>query len=143
MIDYLQLMKAPSKRADMSRQVEVADISSGIKALAKELNIPVIILSQLNRQPETREGKPRMADLRESGSLEQDADIVGLLVRPEVYEDDAESREKLKGQATLIIAKQRSGPTGSVNLSFISEYTRFEDAARISNEDLPNDKEAE
>ncbi|MEI8315698.1 MAG: replicative DNA helicase [Verrucomicrobiota bacterium] len=142
-IDYLQLMKAPSKRADMSRQVEVADISSGIKALAKELNIPVIILSQLNRQPETREGKPRMADLRESGSLEQDADIVGLLVRPEVYEDDAESREKLKGQATLIIAKQRSGPTGSVNLSFISEYTRFEDAARISNEDLPNDKEAE
>ena len=142
-IDYLQLMKAPSRRADQSRQVEVADISSGIKALAKELNIPVIILSQLNRQPETREGKPRLADLRESGSLEQDADVVGLLVRPEVYEDDVENREKLKGQATLIIAKQRSGPTGNVNLSFLSEYTRFEDAARIGNEDLPGDKEAE
>ena len=142
-IDYLQLMKAPSRRAEQSRQVEVADISAGIKALAKELNIPIIILSQLNRQPETREGKPRMADLRESGSLEQDADIVGLLVRPEVYEDDAESREKIKGQATLIIAKQRSGPTGSVNLSFISDYTRFEDAARISDEDYPGGKEAE
>ena len=142
-IDYLQLMKAPSRRADQSRQVEVADISSGIKALAKELNIPVIILSQLNRQPETREGKPRLADLRESGSLEQDADVVGLLVRPEVYEEDAENREKLKGQATLIIAKQRSGPTGNVNLSFLSEYTRFEDAARITNEDLPGDKETE
>ena len=142
-IDYLQLMKAPSRRADQSRQVEVADISSGIKALAKELNIPIIILSQLNRQPETREGKPRLADLRESGSLEQDADVVGLLVRPEIYEEDAESREKLKGQATLHIAKQRSGPTGNVNLSFLSEYTRFEDAARISNEDLPGDKEAE
>ncbi len=142
-IDYLQLMKAPSRRADQSRQVEVADISSGIKALAKELNIPIIILSQLNRQPETREGKPRMADLRESGSLEQDADVVGLLVRKELYEEDAESREKLKGQATLHIAKQRSGPTGDINLSFISEYTRFEDAARVSNEDLPGDKEAE
>jgi len=142
-IDYLQLMKAPSRRADQSRQVEVADISSGIKALAKELNIPIIILSQLNRQPETREGKPRLADLRESGSLEQDADIVGLLVRPEVYEQDDESREKLKGQATLIIAKQRSGPTGNVNLSFINDYTRFEDAARVSNDDLPGNKEAE
>ena len=142
-IDYLQLMKAPSRRADQSRQVEVADISSGIKALAKELNVPVIVLSQLNRQPEAREGKPRLADLRESGSLEQDADIVGLLVRPEVYEDDAESREKLKGQATLHIAKQRSGPTGNVNLSFLNEYTRFENAARISDEDVPGDKEAE
>ena len=143
-IDYLQLMKAPSRRADQSRQVEVADISSGIKALAKELKIPIIVLSQLNRQPEARDGnKPRLADLRESGSLEQDADIVGLLVRPEVYEDDPESREKLKGQAQLVIAKQRSGPTGTVNLSFLNEYTRFENAARFSNEDLPNDKEAE
>ena len=81
--------------------------------------------------------------LRESGSLEQDADVVGLLVRKELYEEDPESREKLKGQATLIIAKQRSGPTGNVNLTFINEYTRFEDAARISDEDLPGDKEAE
>jgi len=81
--------------------------------------------------------------LRESGSLEQDADIVGLLVRPEVYEDDAENREKLKGQAQLVIAKQRSGPTGTINLSFLNEYTRFEDAARVSDEDLPGDKEAE
>jgi len=137
-------MKAPSRRADQSRQVEVADISSGIKALAKELTIPIIVLSQLNRQPEARDGnKPRLADLRESGSLEQDADIVGLLVRPEVYEDDPESREKLKGQAQLVIAKQRSGPTGTVNLSFLNEYTRFENAARFSNEDLPGDKGAE
>ena len=137
-IDYLQLMRAPSRRADSSRQVEVADISSGIKALAKELSIPVIVLSQLNRQPEARDGnKPRLADLRESGSLEQDADVVGLLVRPEMYADDESTKAEEKGKAILIIAKQRSGPTGEVKLSFLNEYTRFEDAARVSEEDLP------
>ena len=142
-IDYMQLMRAPSRRAEQSRQVEVADISAGVKALAKELKIPIIVLSQLNRQPEAREeGRPRLADLRESGSLEQDADIVGLLVRPEVYADDQEAREQLKGKATLYIAKQRNGPTGDVQLTFRSEFTRFDDAARISDEDLPDDNEA-
>ncbi|MCG3149336.1 MAG: Replicative DNA helicase [Verrucomicrobiae bacterium] len=137
-IDYMQLMRAPSRRAESSRQVEVADISAGVKALAKELKIPVIVLSQLNRQPEARdEGKPRLSDLRESGSIEQDADIVGLLVRPEVYEDDLEARDQLKGKATLVIAKQRNGPTGDVPLTFRHEFTRFEDAARITDEDLP------
>ncbi len=138
-VDYLQLMRAPSRRADTSRQAEVADISAGIKSLAKELGIPVIVLSQLNRQPESRdEGKPRLSDLRESGSIEQDADLVGLLVRPEAYEDDEDKRAALKGKATLIIAKQRNGPTGDVDLTFLSEYTRFEDAARIEPGDLPD-----
>ena len=140
-IDYMQLMRAPSRRAEQSRQVEVADISTGVKALAKELKIPVIVLSQLNRQPDLREEqRPRLADLRESGSLEQDADIVGLLMRPEVGKDEQEEREKWKGQATLYIAKQRNGPTGDVKLTFRSEFTRFEDAARVSDEDLPDQK---
>lgn len=144
-IDYLQLLRAPSRRADQSRQVEVADISSGVKAMAKELNIPVIVLSQLNRQPDARDdGRPRLSNLRESGAIEQDADVVGLLVRPEVYEDDPEGREKLKGKATLMIAKQRNGRTGEVELSFLNEFTRFENAARISDEDIPaGEREAE
>jgi replicative DNA helicase len=137
-IDYMQLMRAPSRRADQSRQVEVADISASVKGLAKELRIPIIILSQLNRQPDARDdGKPRLSDLRESGAIEQDADIVGLLVRPEVYEDDREAREQLKGKATLYIAKQRNGPTGDVPLTFRHDYTRFENTARISDEDIP------
>jgi replicative DNA helicase len=137
-VDYLQLMRAPSRRADLSRQTEVADISAGLKALAKELAVPIIVLSQLNRQPESRdEGKPRLSDLRESGSIEQDADFVGLLVRSEVYEDDEDKRASLKGKATLIIAKQRNGPTGDVDLTFLNEYTRFEDAARVDAGDIP------
>jgi len=137
-IDYMQLMRAPSRRAESSRQAEVADISSGVKALAKELNIPIIVLSQLNRQPESRdEGKPRLADLRESGAIEQDADVVGLLVRPEVYEDDDEKRKELKGKAHLVIAKQRNGPTGDIDLTFIGDYTRFEDQARVEEGDIP------
>jgi replicative DNA helicase len=137
-IDYLQLMRAPSRRADQSRQVEIADISSGIKALAKELNIPVVVLSQLNRQPEQREGgRPKLSDLRESGAIEQDADVVGLLVRPEVYADDESDRDSEKGKATLIIAKQRNGPTGDVPLTFRHEFTRFESAAMVEPEDMP------
>ena len=137
-IDYMQLMRAPSRRAESSRQAEVADISAGIKALAKELSIPIIVLSQLNRQPESRdEGKPRLADLRESGAIEQDADVVGLLLRPEVYEDDEDKREKLKGEANLVIAKQRNGPTGDVDLTFRGEFTRFEDRARVEEGDIP------
>jgi len=137
-IDYLQLMRAPSRRADSSRQVEIADISSGVKALAKELRVPIIVLSQLNRQPEQREeGKPKLSDLRESGSIEQDADVVGLLVRPEVYADSEEERAEKRGKATLIIAKQRNGPTGDVDMAFLGEYTRFENAARIEDGDVP------
>jgi replicative DNA helicase len=132
-IDYLQLLRSTSRRAQDNRQIEIAEISSGIKALAKELNIPVIVLAQLNRNPESRtggsKGRPRLGDLRESGSIEQDADIVGLLVRSEVYEDDEEARQEKAGEAELIIAKQRNGPVGEVPLTFLKEFTRFEDRA--------------
>ena len=129
-IDYLQLCRSTSRRGQDNRQIEIAEISSGIKALAKELEIPIIVLAQLNRQPEQRGGgKPRMSDLRESGSLEQDADVVALLVRPEVYEEDEDARSELAGKAELLIAKQRNGPIGEIPLTFIKEYTRFENAA--------------
>jgi replicative DNA helicase len=138
-IDYLQLMRSPSRRADLSRQVEISDISAGIKALAKELQIPVVVLSQLNRQPEQREGgRPKLSDLRESGAIEQDADVVGLLVRPEVYAEEEGEKAAERGKATLIIAKQRNGPTGDVKLTFLSEYTRFENQAKIDAEDVPD-----
>lgn len=136
-IDYMQLMRAPSRRAENSRQVEVSDISAGVKALAKELSIPIIVLSQLNRQPEARnEGTPRLADLRESGAIEQDADVVGLLVRPSLYEEDKEQNDSEQRKAKLIIAKQRNGPTGDIDFTFIGEYTRFEDQARVTDEDI-------
>jgi len=128
-IDYLQLLRSTSRRAQDNRQIEIAEISSGIKALSKELNIPVIVLAQLNRKPDERGGTPRMSDLRESGSIEQDADVIALLVRAEVYEKDEEAREEKYGEAELIIAKQRNGPTGEVPLSFLKEFTRFEDRA--------------
>lgn len=129
-IDYLQLCRSTSRRGQENRQIEISEISAGIKALAKELEIPIIVLAQLNRQPEQRGGgKPRMSDLRESGSLEQDADLVTLLVRPEVYEEDEDVKSELAGKAELIIAKQRNGPIGEVPLTFIKEYTRFENAA--------------
>ncbi len=129
-IDYLQLCRSTTRRGQENRQIEISEISSGIKALAKELGIPIIVLAQLNRQPEQRGGgKPRMSDLRESGSLEQDADVVALLVRPEVYEEDEDAKSELSGKAELIIAKQRNGPIGEVPLTFIKEYTRFENAA--------------
>jgi Replicative DNA helicase len=131
LIDYLQLVRSPSKRAKENRQLEISEISAGLKALAKELNIPVIVVAQLNRQPEQRTGgKPRLSDLRESGSIEQDADLVGLLVRPEVYEEDEEARAEKEGEAELIIAKQRNGPVGEIPLTFLKEFTRFEDRAR-------------
>lgn len=129
-IDYLQLLKSTSRRAQDNRQLEIAEISSGLKALAKELSIPIIVLAQLNRNPEGRAGgKPRLSDLRESGSIEQDADLVGLLVRTEYYAEDQEEREQTKGEAELIIAKQRNGPVGEVPLTFLKEFTRFEDRA--------------
>ena len=129
-IDYLQLLRGSSRRAQENRQLEISEISAGVKALAKELSIPIIVIAQLNRQPELRGGgKPRLSDLRESGSIEQDADLVGLLVRPEYYENDDEAKQELSGVAELIIAKQRNGPTGEVPLTFLKQFTRFESRA--------------
>ena len=132
-IDYLQLLRSNTRRAQDNRQIEIAEISSGVKALAKELKIPVIVLAQLNRNPESRtgdsKGRPRLSDLRESGSIEQDADVVALLVREKYYAEDEEARKEAEGKATLIIAKQRNGPTGDVPLTFLEDYTRFEDRA--------------
>ncbi len=137
-IDYLQLLKSTSRRAQDNRQIEIAEISSGLKALAKELNIPVVVLAQLNRNPESRtgesKGRPRLSDLRESGSIEQDADCVGLLVREEYYADSDEAKQEIAGKATLIIAKQRNGPVGDVSLTFRKEFTRFEDRAESEGE---------
>jgi len=130
-VDYLQLLRSTSRRAQDNRQLEISEISAGLKGLAKELKIPVIVVAQLNRQPEARSGgKPRLSDLRESGSIEQDADLVGLLVRPEIYEEDEEARAEKAGEAELIIAKQRNGPVGEISLTFLKEFTRFEDRAR-------------
>lgn len=130
-VDYLQLLRSTTRRAQDNRQLEISEISAGLKGLAKELRIPVIVIAQLNRQPEARTGgKPRLSDLRESGSIEQDADLVGLLVRPEIYEEDEEARAELAGEAELIIAKQRNGPVGEIGLTFLKEFTRFEDRAR-------------
>ena len=133
-VDYLQLLRSTSRRGQDNRQIEISEISAGLKGLAKELSIPVLVLAQLNRNPENRtgdsKGRPRLSDLRESGSIEQDADFVGLLVREEYYADTDEEREQSEGKADLIIAKQRNGPTGDVPLTFIKEFTRFEDRAR-------------
>jgi replicative DNA helicase len=139
-VDYLQLLHSTSRRAE-NRQQEIADISNGIKALAKELNVPVIVLSQLNREMERdKNRKPRLSDLRESGSIEQDADLVMLLYKPS--SDDEESgaapAESEAVPVNLLIAKQRNGPTGDVNLTFLKPYTRFESAAKVSDEDVPN-----
>lgn len=128
-IDYLQLLHSNAQRSRENRQQEVADISSGIKALAKELNIPVIVLAQLNRELEKdKNRKPRMSDLRESGAVEQDADLIGMLYRPNADED--EQRRDDVEQVNLLIAKQRNGPTGDVRLMFRKNITRFENAAR-------------
>ena len=133
MIDYLQLMTAPGAARE-SRQVEVSTISRGIKALARELNVPVVCLAQLNRGTELRDGnRPRMSDLRESGSIEQDADVVILLHREEYYHtqdpDWADANRDKVGLAELIIAKQRNGPTGIVKLTWDPSTTRFKNHA--------------
>jgi len=129
-VDYLQLMHLGTTRIE-SRQQEITTISRYIKALARELNIPVVVLSQLNRAPEGREGhRPRMSDLRESGSIEQDADVVMLLHREDYYHRGEENYEE-SNTAELIIAKQRNGPTGNIPLIFREKFTRFENASRI------------
>jgi replicative DNA helicase len=139
-VDYLQLLHSTATRAE-NRQQEIADISSGIKSLAKELNVPIIVLSQLNRELEREKGrKPRLSDLRESGAIEQDADVVGLLYKPSSGDEDenANAVEEDAVAVNLLIAKQRNGPTGDVHLTFLKSYTRFESAAKVSGEDVPN-----
>ena len=124
-VDYLQLMSGRGRIE--SRQQEVSQISRDMKGLAKELNIPVIALSQLSRAPETRsEHKPQLSDLRESGAIEQDADVVCFIFREEVYNQTDENQ----GTAELILGKQRNGPTGVVHLAFLKEFTRFENMWR-------------
>ena len=133
-VDYLQLMSsgpAGSSRKFSNRTEEVSAMSRGLKLLAKEMHAPLIALSQLSRAPESRTGdhKPQLSDLRESGSIEQDADVVGFIFRPEVYEKDESKKLELEGEAELIIQKQRNGPTGTVKLAFIKKCTRFESRA--------------
>ncbi len=131
-VDYLQLMTGTNtsgKKGFENRTQEVSSISRGLKALAKEMKIPVVALSQLSRGSEQRTGdkKPLLSDLRESGSIEQDADVVAFIHREEYYDRD---NEDLKGKAEIIIAKQRNGPTGSIELAFLHDYTRFENLAK-------------
>ena len=132
-VDYLQLLRSTTRRAQENRQLEIAEISAGLKGLAKELNIPIVVAAQLNRNPENRSGDrkgvPMLSDLRESGTIEQDADVVGLLYREDYYADEAE-KDDARGKAELIIAKQRNGPAGEhVKLTFRSDFTRFVDRA--------------
>ena len=123
-IDYMQLMRADTKNDN--RVSEMSEISRSLKALAKEIDVPVVALSQLNRAPETRTGKrPVLADLKDSGAIEQDADIVSFVFRAEQYEQDLEN----KGLAIIDVAKHRNGPTGSVKLHFSDKYTKFQDLA--------------
>jgi replicative DNA helicase len=137
-IDYLQLLHSTNRKAD-NRQQEIADISNGIKALAKELNVPVIVLAQLNRSME-KEGfrRPRMSDLRESGAIEQDADLIGLLFDPNKKDEEEDGPPESEGKEVILyIAKQRNGPVGDVHLTFLKNITRFENASKIAAEDAP------
>jgi replicative DNA helicase len=125
-VDYLQLMSGRGRFEN--RNQEISTISRGMKLLAKELNVPMLVLSQLSRAPETRQGdhRPQLSDLRESGSIEQDADLVAFIFREEVYKRD---REDLRGMAELLISKQRNGPIGKVDLVFLHHLTKFENRA--------------
>jgi replicative DNA helicase len=144
-IDYVQIMKGSSKRARDNRNLEIAEIMQGIRETAKQLNVPIIVLAQLNRGAEERkESRPTMADLKECGAIEEEAHVVGLLYRPIYYAKSKEQREKmlekyqadpdahvttmddLENYAEIIIDKQRDGRTGTVRLNFVGELTRFE-----------------
>jgi replicative DNA helicase len=130
-VDYLQLMSGGPGRREENRQQEISYISRSMKELARELEIPVIAISQLNRSADARaDHRPMMSDLRESGAIEQDADVVLLLHREEYYEHEEQKRKEIEGQAELIIAKQRNGPTGTVHLTFLSKFMRFENGAK-------------
>jgi replicative DNA helicase len=142
-IDYIQLMQGSSAKASQNRVQEITEITTGLKALAKELGVPIIALSQLSRQVESRDDKrPQLSDLRESGSIEQDADVVLFVYREEYYLKNREPKlgtdeyikwetemNEMRGKAEVIVAKQRHGPTGSVSLAFHGEFTRFSDLA--------------
>src|SRR5207244_9950953 len=146
-IDYIQLLSGSSKRASENRVQEITEITTTLKALAKELDVPIIALSQLSRQVESRDDKhPQLSDLRESGSIEQDADVVLFVYREEYYLQNKEPKpgtaehEKWQlemdlalGKAEVIIAKQRHGPTGTVRLQFEGQFTRFSDFAEEDN----------
>ncbi|RSL28829.1 replicative DNA helicase, partial [Salibacterium salarium] len=122
MIDYMQLIQGSGSRGGESRQQEVSEISRGLKGLAREMDVPVIALSQLSRGVESRQDKrPMMSDLRESGSIEQDADIVSFLYREDYYDQETEDQNIIE----IILAKQRNGPVGAVELAFIKEYNKF------------------
>jgi replicative DNA helicase len=125
-VDYLQLMSGRGRFEN--RNQEISTISRGFKLLSKELNVPMLVLSQLSRAPETRQGdhRPQLSDLRESGSIEQDADLVAFIFREEVYKRD---REDLRGLAELLLSKQRNGPVGKIDLVFLHHLTKFENRA--------------
>lgn len=133
-VDYLQLMRGRGLfargRSSETREQEISDITRSLKALAKELHIPVIALSQLNRRVEERQNKrPQLADLRESGAIEQDADLIAFIYRDEIY--DRSDDNPNKGIAEIIIGKQRNGPVGEVKLAFLDKYTTFENLAWV------------
>jgi replicative DNA helicase len=128
-VDYLQLMQGRGRFEN--RQQELASISRSMKILAKELEVPILALSQLSRAPESRgDHRPQLSDLRESGALEQDADVVVFIFREDMYAVDGEVRPEASGTAEIIVGKQRNGPTGTVRLAFLKQYTRFENLAR-------------
>ena len=142
-VDYIQLLSGSSSRAAQGRVQEITEITTGLKALAKELNVPIVALSQLSRQVESRDDKrPQLSDLRESGSIEQDADVVLFVFREEYYLSNKEPRpgteehfkwqaemDAVMGKAEVIIGKQRHGPTGTIQLHFEANVTRFSDLA--------------
>ena len=132
-VDYMQLMTARGRFSN--RNEEVSSISRGLKALAKELQVPVLVLSQLTRAPERDERRPQLADLRESGAIEQDADLVLFINRPGFYKPDAPDEER--NRAELIIAKQRNGPTGVLKFVFLHTFTRFEQASNVAMDEEP------
>jgi replicative DNA helicase len=127
-VDYIQLMQGRGRFEN--RTLELASISRSMKGLAKELNVPIVVLSQLSRAPESRsDHRPQLSDLRESGALEQDADVVVFIYREDLYGDKNQPAGDAQGVAEIIIGKQRNGPTGIVKLAFIREFTRFENLA--------------
>jgi replicative DNA helicase len=126
-VDYLQLIAARGRFSN--RNEEVSSITRGLKALAKELKVPVLVLSQLTRAPEREERSPQLADLRESGAIEQDADVVLFIHRPNLFKKKGEVTDEERAQTELKIAKQRNGPVDSIPFVFLGKFTRFEEAA--------------